>query len=477
MSNRKRKLFLGAKIRRFRETQKLTQASLATQLEISPSYLNQIENDQRPLTVPVLLKLGSIFNVDLAAFSEEEDDRLISELSESLQDPVFKAAQVDLQDLKVIVNQAPDFARNYLVLYRSYLQAIQNYAGLAQDMTGDEAVRTIEGPQFPYEEVREFFHDSSNYFDGLDHAAETLFDKAGLSFGGGVGQLIDYLEAEHKVAVILDAEDERLRHYTPNSKTLTLSKLLSGRQRVFQIAHQICLLEQRDALDRMIGDAGFASPASAGLCRVGLANYFAGALLMPYQGFLEKARQERYDIERLQIIFNVSFEQICHRLSTLQRPGATGIPFYFLRVDAAGNISKRQSASSFHFARVGGACPLWNVHEAFAQPGKILRQVAQMPDGKSYFCIARTVSRSEGGYLVPQKNFAVALGCEIQHAPKLIYAVGIDLSDKEAAVPIGVSCRVCERPNCSQRAFPPIGKVIQVNENEREFLPYRFSTE
>ncbi|MDX1694872.1 MAG: short-chain fatty acyl-CoA regulator family protein, partial [Ketobacteraceae bacterium] len=257
---------------------------------------------------------------------------------------------------------------------------------------------------------------------------------------------------------------------------LTLSKLLSVRQRVFQIAHQICLLEHKPILDRIIHAANFANPDSGGVARVGLANYFAGALLMPYDTFLLKAEQERYDIERLQIIFNVSFEQVCHRLSTLQRPGRTGIPFYFLRVDAAGNISKRQSASSFHFARVGGACPLWNVHEAFAQPGRILRQVAQMPDGKTYFCIARTVSRTEGGFMVPQKNFAVALGCEIQHAGKLVYSVGIDINDPEAAVPIGVSCRVCERPNCPQRAFPPIGKPIQVNENEREFLPYRFST-
>jgi predicted transcriptional regulator len=223
----------------------------------------------------------------------------------------------------------------------------------------------------------------------------------------------------------------------------------------------------------MIQKAGFRSAQSPQICRVGLANYFAGALLMPYTPFFERARAERYDVERLQVIFNVSFEQVCHRLSTLQRPGLKGIPFFFLRVDAAGNISKRQSASSFHFARVGGACPLWNVHDAFAQPGKILRQIAQLPDGKTYFCIARTVSRTEGGFLMPQKHFAVALGCEIDHAAQLIYAVGIDLHDKEAAIPIGVSCRVCERPQCPQRAFPPISRRIRIDENERAFLPYR----
>lgn len=476
MSNRKRKLFLGSKIRRFREQQQLSQADLAYKLGLSASYLNQIENDQRPLTVQVLLKLGTLFSVDLSHFSEEEDDRLLAELKDCMEDPLFKHERVNLADLKEIVGRSPAFVRHVLTLYQSYHQANQNYAGLAQDMTGDEAVRSIDGPQFPYEEVRDYFYYQNNYFDTLDRAAEELFEREGLSLGEGESRLIAYVKRQHGIQVVVDAEGERLRHFDPQQRKLTLSKLLSLKQRVFQLAHQICLLEQTPQLDDMIRRARFSSEETNAVCRVGLANYFAGALLMPYSLFLKKAQQERYDIERLQIIFNVSFEQVCHRLSTLQRPGEKGIPFYFVRVDAAGNISKRQSASSFHFARVGGACPLWNVHEAFAQPGKILRQVAQMPDGKTYFCIARTVTRTEGGYLLPQKNFAVGLGCEIQHASQLIYSVGIDLNNKEAAVPIGVSCRVCERNNCPQRAFPPIGRKIQISENEREFLPYRFET-
>lgn len=474
MSQRKRKLFLGSKIRRLREQHSLSQAELANRLGLSPSYLNQIENDQRPLTVQVLLKLGGVFDLDLTHFSEEEDDRLVAEIKDCLEDPLFENERVLLPELKEIVTRSPAFARHFLSLYQSYHQTKQNYVGLAEDVTGDEAVRSIEGPQFPYEETRDFFYYQNNYFDGLDQAAETLFREEGMSPGGGENQFIEYLHRAHNITVIMDADSERLRQFDTRSRKLVLSKLLSLRQRVFHLAHQICLLEQATLLDDIIAKARFTNPESNAVCRVGLANYYAGALLMPYETFLHKAQQERYDIERLQILFNVSFEQVCHRLSTLQRPTAKGIPFYFLRVDAAGNISKRQSASSFHFARVGGACPLWNVHEAFAQPGKILRQVAQMPDGKTYFCIARTVSRTEGGFLMPQKNFAVGLGCEIAHAPQLIYAAGIDLNDKEAAVPIGVSCRVCERTNCSQRAFPPIGKRIHINENEREFLPYRF---
>lgn len=470
----KRKLFLGMKIRRFRDQQGLTQASLAQALDISPSYLNQIENDQRPLTLSVLLKLGKLYNLDLTTFSQEEDERVLGELRGCLEDPLFAGNRVNVIDLKEIVNRAPDFARHFLTLYQSYHQSMINYAGLAQELAGDEAVREIDGAQFPYEEVRDFFYHQHNYFDRLDIAAEILSQQEGLGQGDGEAKLIQYLKKRHAIDVVIDGTGDRLRLYSSQFRRLQLSTLLSQKQRVFQLAHQVCLLDQRHLLDDIIHQAHFRSPDADAVCRVGLANYFAGALLMPYALFLEKSKSERYDIERLQIIFNVSFEQVCHRLSTLQRPNAKGVPFYFLRVDAAGNISKRQSATSFNFARVGGACPLWNVHEAFAQPGKILRQIAQMPDGKAYFCIARTVTRTEGGFLMPQKTFAVGLGCDIVHAPQLIYSVGLDLNDKEAAVPIGVSCRVCERTNCAQRAFPPIGKRIHINEDEREFLPYRF---
>ena len=470
----KRKLYLGNKIRRLREQHRLTQALLARQLDISPSYLNQIENDQRPVTAPVLLKLGSVLNVDLSHFSEEEDDRLVAELKDCLEDPLFENEKLSLVDIKDLVARQPPMARHFLSLFQAYIQTKQNYIALADDMTGDEAVRTIEGQQFPYEEVRDFFYYQNNYFHGLDTAAEQLFEQHEFQLGAGDTQLGLYLLQQHNVSILSDSPDESLRHFHADKGQLRLSKLLSSRQRAFHLAHQICLLEQRELLDSILTKAKFTNAESEAVCRVGLANYFAGALLMPYAKFIAIAERERYDIERLQNIFNCSFEQVCHRLSTLQRPGMTGIPFYFLRVDAAGNISKRQSASSFHFARVGGACPLWNVHEAFAQPGKVLRQVAQMPDGKTYFCIARTVTRSEGGFLMPQKNFAVGLGCEIQHASRLIYSAGIDLTNDEAVVPIGTSCRVCERSNCSQRAFPPIGRKIQINEFERAFLPYQF---
>lgn len=218
--------------------------------------------------------------------------------------------------------------------------------------------------------------------------------------------------------------------------------------------------------------ACWASASARKLARLGLANYFAGALLLPYGAFLAAAQALRYDIELLQQRFGVGFETVCHRLSTLQRSEAPGVPFFFVRVDRAGNISKRQSATHFHFSRTGGTCPLWNVYEAFGQPERVLRQIATMPDGRSYLWIARTVSGGQRGYGAPGKTFSVGLGCDIRHACHLVYAQGLDLHAPAAATPIGMGCKVCERHACPQRAFPYIGRALDVDENHSRFTPY-----
>jgi predicted transcriptional regulator len=253
---------------------------------------------------------------------------------------------------------------------------------------------------------------------------------------------------------------------------LKLSTILSSGQQAFEMATQLAFLEMGETLDRLAEEASHGSEEAYRLARIGLANHFAGALLMPYRAFLKAAEALRYDIELLGQRFGVGFETICHRLSTLQRPEARGVPFFFVRVDRAGNISKRQSATDFHFSRVGGSCPLWNVYEAFSAPDRVLTQLARMPDGRTYLWIARTVSRGLGGYGAPTKTFAIGLGCDLSHADRLVYAKGLDLKDADAAVPIGAGCKVCERPNCPQRAFPPIGRRTAINENERRFTPY-----
>ena len=284
--------------------------------------------------------------------------------------------------------------------------------------------------------------------------------------------LIDRLAGRHGIRVALEGGPPALRRFDAATFVLHLSAQLTSGQRAFQMATQIALLESGDEINRLTSEAGLKTDEARDLLRIGLANYYAGALILPYGAFLEAAEAERYDIELLARRFGVGFETTCHRLSTLQRPQARGVPFFFIRVDRAGNISKRQSATDFHFSRIGGSCPLWNVYEAFSRPGEVLTQVAQMPDGRSYLWVARTVSHSAGGYGAPVKRFAVALGCDLAHAERLVYARGLDLKNPDLATPIGAGCKICDRPACPQRAFPMTGRPLRPDPNRSRFTPY-----
>ncbi|MBP2299340.1 helix-turn-helix domain-containing protein [Azospirillum picis] len=473
-----KKLFLGYKLRRLREQRGLTQASLAKALELSPSYLNQLENNQRPLTLPVLMRIAATFELELSAFLEDEDSRLVSDLREALADPLFAGPPPTMAELRSAVGSSPELARRVLGLHQAYQKLHERVQSLADSLSNREQGDSFAGPQFPYEEVRDYFHYNNNYIGPLDEAAERLWDAEKIHSGALLNELAAYLKRRHDVRVKMvadEAGDTAMRSYDASTGTLRLSALLNGASRAFHMANQIALLEFGDVIDGLVEQAKFSSEDARSICRVGLANYFAGALVMPYRAFAAQARALRHDVEQLQSRFSASFEQVCHRLSTLQRPGARGLPFYFVRVDMAGNITKRHSATRFHFARFGGACPLWNVHEAFAQPGKILVQFAQMPDRTAYISIARTVTKRGGAYLKPSRQFAVGLGCEASHAPELVYAAGIDIADLKAAVPIGVNCRLCERTDCQQRAFPPIGSELRVDEHHRSFVPYLFN--
>nr|XP_061798008.1 propionyl-CoA carboxylase regulator-like [Nerophis lumbriciformis] len=282
--------------------------------------------------------------------------------------------------------------------------------------------------------------------------------------------LVGYLDSVHGIEVRVEKEatmSGNVRRFVPVEHQLLLSEVLAPRSRNFQLAHQIGLLDSSDILNRIARDQMLTSPDSRALCRVALANYFAGAVLMPYQPFLDAARDLAYDIELLGHRFRSSFEQICHRLTTLRRPGHEGVPFHLVRIDVAGNISKRFTSSGFRFARFSGACPRWNEHQAFLTPGMVRVQLSQMPDGTAYFCVARTVRDNSGGFTAPHAIHAVGLGCEVRFAGALVYARGIDLENVQVAVPIGVACRVCERTDCEQRAFPPLLKPLRVDENRR----------
>ncbi|MET7892981.1 short-chain fatty acyl-CoA regulator family protein [Streptomyces mirabilis] len=459
------KTYAGARLRRLREERRMSQAELARVLGISPSYLNQMEHDSRPLTVPVLLKLTEAFGVDPGFFSERDTTRLVADLREALAGEITED-RVSASDLSDLASRMPAVATFLLDLGRRNQALTERLAGAADGRDGSQ-----EAPRSPHEEIRDFFYRRQNYLHDTDLAAERLAEDIGIRPGEVVRALTERLADGHGVRSAAESGD-RLHHYDEASRTLHLSGRLRPGQRAFRLATQLALLEYGDELDRQAAADFPAGSPSHALARIGIANYFAAALILPYRTFHAAAEEVRYDIERLTDRYGLGYETVCHRLSTLQRPRLRGVPFSFVRVDRAGNLSKRQSATDFHFSRTGGTCPLWNVYEAFAAPGRIHVQIAEMPDGQRYLWTARALTRHRGGWGEPGKTYAIGLGCEIRHAARLVYADGLDLGNAAAATPIGMGCRSCERTDCPQRAAPPLGRRLRIDENDSTFVPY-----
>lgn len=468
-----KKPFVGVRMKRLREERRLTQQALADQLGISLSYLNQIENNQRPITVPVLLRLNAAFGVDVQLFSEDDEARLIGELREVFSNPAL-AETVSNSEIREIAVNMPAVGRAVLRLHKRWSQASDQAETLAARLGDDRAAAAGTLPSMPYEEVRDYFSSRNNYISELDEAAEKLERELGSPPEWLHAGLEQRLGQKHGVRIELVDNGFRseTRRFDAALKVLRLSATLSSGQRAFQIATQLCFLEHADLLDHLTNAAPFANAETRRLARIGLANYFAGALVLPYTAFLEAAERLRYDIDLIGQKFGVGFETVCHRLSTLQRPGARGVAFFFVRVDRAGNISKRQSATNFHFSKIGGTCPLWTVYEAFAQPGRTCTQLAEMPDGRAYLWIARTVVRQSGGFEGPVKSFAIGLGCDLADAGRLVYSKGLPLDDPGVRTPIGVGCKLCDRKECPQRAFPPVARELAVDETVASFAPY-----
>ncbi|MFC5148383.1 short-chain fatty acyl-CoA regulator family protein [Streptomyces aureoversilis] len=467
------KTYAGARLRRLREERRLSQAEFARVLAISPSYLNQMEHDSRPLTVPVLLRLTEAFGVDPAFFSETGTTRVLADLREALADEIA-GARVSPSDLSELASRLPAVAAVLLDLGRRN-QALTERLAEAADGRGGSGGTGPAAPRSPHEEIREFFYRRRNYLHDLDVAAEELAAGLGIRPGGVLPALTARLTQRH--AVQLAPDSGRLHHYDPARRTLHLSGRLRPGQRAFRMATQLALLEFADELSALASEDYDEGSTTWSLARIGIANYVAAALVLPYGAFHATAEELRYDVERLTDHFGVGYETVCHRLSTLQRPRLRGVPFSFVRVDRAGNMSKRQSATGFHFSRAGGTCPLWNVYEAFAAPGRIHVQIAAMPDGQRYLWTARTVTRQRGGWGEPGKTFAIGLGCEIRHAARLVYSDGLDLGNASAATPIGMGCRICERLDCPQRAVPPLGRPLAIDENSSTFVPYPVADE
>ena len=458
---RNRSTFLGPRLRRVRRELGLTQAVMAEDLGVSASYIALMEGNQRPVTTDFILRLASTYKLDLADLADDRSEEFLGRLQAAISDPLF--ADLDVQSLEIedISRSYPAVAEALLRLYTTYKEG---QIALADRQGGDLALPD------PVAEARRFLSARRNSFPAIDDAAEVI--RRQIDKEGGFEA---YLKAQHGLKVRRLPADVMVgstRRLDIHRRELSLSETVDRSTFAFQIALQIAYSDLKDAINSVLEDGGFVSDNGALLGRRALANYAAAAIMMPYRAFVKTAEERKYDIEVLMRIFGASFEQVAHRLTTLQKQGMEGVPFFFLRIDAAGNISKRHDGAGFPFARHGGSCPLWSVHKAFKTPRTIVSQWLELEDGERFFSVARTVYAGGGAYGAAQIERVVALGCAERYAQRLVYA---ESSDPANATPIGAACRVCHRSECAARAHPPIGRKILADDFRRSAAPFNFA--
>jgi hypothetical protein len=474
-----RKLFLGARLKRLRRDLSLTQTAMAADLRVSPSYLNHIERNQRPVSAQLLLRLAETYDVDLRALGRPSGPDL-AQLTELFTDPLFEGLPVPRHEALQLAEEAPAAAEALVRLYRAFAdrrdreRVEADRLGVATDVTAAD-------------HVRDFIQSRDNHFPELDTLGEALH--AELTSGAAPGLPSESLDvlirarllSRHGLSVrVMPAEVmvEWTRRYDPHRGRLLLSESLSPSSRAFACAYQLVLIELGARLDEMADAASLPDRAARDLLKIALTNALSAAVLMPYAAFRRAAEETGYDLSRLMARFSVGFEQAAHRLTTLSRPTARGVPFFLMRVDQAGNVSKRFASDAFPFARLGGACPRWKLYSAFRTPGRIVTQIIETPDGRRWFTLARTVTRhggqSWGGEPSTEgHDLAIGLGCELRHAHRLVYARGLDL-ERPQVTPIGPACRLCDRHPCAERAAPPADRPLTVDDWSKSVSAYPF---
>ncbi|MDJ0683954.1 MAG: short-chain fatty acyl-CoA regulator family protein [Alphaproteobacteria bacterium] len=471
---------IGGKIRKLRREAGLSQAALAEQLDVSASYLNLIEHNKRRLTAAVLLRLADVFEIEAAHLAEDGEGRLLADVMDVLGDDLFEDMDIATSDARALIEASPNAARAMLHLHGAYRKAQSDIRTMA--VRSASAANGENGPYLsrvaPAEAISDFIQDKQNYFEDLEVEAERLGREIADTDHRTRETLTDFLRRAHGVETVVVRPDQDApfqRRYDPERKTLFLSERLSQRSRRFQTAYQIGLLAARPVIEMLLTEGRVRDGDTRALGRSALANYFAAALLMPYDRFLESAEEARYDIDLLRHRFGAGFEQVCHRLTSLNRPGRSGVPLHMLRVDMAGNISKRFSLSGLPIPRHGEACARWNVYASFLRPGDIQAQLSELPDGARYFCIARTVRKAGGGFGRGEHTLAIGLGCEEKYASRIVYADATVLGAAAKPAPIGVNCRICDRLDCAQRAQPPVHLRTPLDENIKGLSPFTFA--
>ena len=460
-----RKILIGPRLRLLRREHKQTQAEMAKALGVSAAYINLLENNQRSLSVKMLMALSDAYGVDWRDLLKDESSTLLTDLRNAVQDPIFGSAPPDLQELRAAIDHAPRVVGSFLQLYNSHRTALDKMMRLGSERMPDNLLSSA-----PETIIHDFFRNHANYFDALEEEAEKLRAAEPCDADDVYAMLKGRLRGVHGIKVHtapVEKMSQALRIYDEAQSELHLSEALDHQNRVFQLAHVLCLVELPKVLESLTANSGIRSETGVARCHVELANYFAAAFLMPYKPFHAAAERTNYDVDRIAAAFGVSFEQVCHRLTTLQREGAKGVPFFFLRVDKAGNVTKRFNATSFNLAEYGGACPVWNIHTSFRTPGVIIPQFVELPDGERFFTISRTTDRPVFSRDSQDRRLALSLGCELEHAHRIGYSAPFNIADDGLFSPIGINCHLCPRQACSQRAHQPLFTELPIDTKRR----------
>ena len=466
-------LKIGPKIKAFRRKLGIQANKLADQLGISPSYLNLIEGGKRKIDGDLLLKVCQELKIELSDLAVKSDLNLVNDISELLDDQLFEDLDILGPEIKDLVNTNPKIARALIKLGDNFKQKDHEIVNRVENLSGK--IIDSRKAAFPGEIVSDFLQENKNYFPKLEDFANSVFEKIQVNNRSTYFGLCEFLKKEYGILVkdVLPEEGKPFsKIFNKNKKELLLSDYVALETKKLyassQIAHEGAIKDINEYLSKFT----FPSEESKKLTKVALLNYCGAAILMPYKLFHHECMKNKYDLELLQNTFATTFEQIAHRVTCLQDPKLPGIPFHFLRVDIAGNISKRFSLSGIEIPRYGGACPRWNVYSAFTRPGIIQAAVSKMSNGEKYVCIARTVEKGVGRFGEAKSILSIGLGCEAKYAKDFVYTENLNINDKKTEIPIGVSCRTCDRLDCSQRAFPPLHKKFDVDINSRGISVY-----
>ncbi|MEM0935626.1 MAG: short-chain fatty acyl-CoA regulator family protein [Pseudomonadota bacterium] len=463
------KTFVGPRLRQLRRDTGETQAQMARRLGISSTYVNLLESNQRSLSVKVLLAITEEYGVDWRALVANDDAARLPELRAAVRDPFFGDAPPDLAELRAAIDHAPGVVERFLSLHTSHRRLAERLSGLAGHISGRDVALGLVSTS-PETAIHDFFRHHHTHFERLERRAEALRERVGGAADDLYGSLKRYLRVEHgilaRVAPLEDMPDT-LRLFDRDARQVTLSDALDHANRVFQLAHVVGLLASAGEVERLCQESGILPGEGRARLGVELTNYFAAAFLMPYDTFLALAEDTRYDIDRLAAAFGVTFEQVCQRLTTLSREGARGVSFFFLRVDRAGNVTKRFNATPFDLAEQGGSCPVWDIHGAFRAPGVLQPHFVELPDGARFLTVTRTTDRPVFNRATQDRRLVVVLGCAAEETDRVVYADGLSEAERTHPLQIGIACRRCPRQACPQRAHAPLHIRLPVDADRR----------